>query len=202
MYKNPNMLRIGIFYDGAHVAISHDKFCHNDGTINFTKLKEYIKQQVEIEEKDNYSEIDVVFSGWYQGITKNLSKADECAKELVRYKRERNRFFSIINSGIETVFLEREDDRPEKGVDVALTLSASNKVQEGFINCAVLVTADSDFVPLLHNLKKKGVRVVVAPYIDDKCVLCEKLKKEVHYHINLKNEFTKDYFLLNEDGCN
>jgi uncharacterized LabA/DUF88 family protein len=49
----------------------------------------------------------------------------------------------------------------EKGIDVALAIDALQVGSEGKIDIAVLVTADSDHVPLVRALMERGVRVMI-----------------------------------------
>ena len=48
----------------------------------------------------------------------------------------------------------------EKGVDVALSIAVGNKAQSSQLDLVILLTDDSDYTPLIHNLKKKGVNTI------------------------------------------
>ena len=71
-----------------------------------------------------------------------------------------------MHAGVETKFLpmsvsKREGKVREKGVDVALAVDAMKIGLSGTIYVAVLVAGDADFVPLLRELMKVGVRTLI-----------------------------------------
>ena len=45
-----------------------------------------------------------------------------------------------------------------------MSVSAINKAHNLNLNCVILVTNDSDFEPLIHNLRKYGVYTIVISF--------------------------------------
>ena len=86
----------------------------------------------------------------------------------IQLKKERGHHLSLIRAGLEPIFLElNHDDNKEKGVDVALAVSAINKAHNLNMECAIIISNDGDFEPLIHNLRKYGVYTIVIPFIPD-----------------------------------
>ena len=48
----------------------------------------------------------------------------------------------------------------EKGVDVSIAVEILKDMYEGKVNTVILASSDSDFQPVIHLAKEKGVRVV------------------------------------------
>jgi uncharacterized LabA/DUF88 family protein len=92
-----------------------------------------------------------------------VSQAEE--KQL---RSDRNLYHDLMHAGIDPKFMPMpQSGADEKGADVALAIDAMQVGLEGYIDIAVLVTGDADFVPLVRALMKRGVTVVAA-YFDYK----------------------------------
>lgn len=94
-------------------------------------------------------------------------------------KRKEN-YDSFKNSLIEEGFVVREGrcqrlktgnkfEYKQKGVDTLLTIDLSH-VKEDFpeINKVVLVSSDTDFVPVIEDIKRRSIEVILFTYFDKK----------------------------------
>lgn len=179
---------------------------------------------------------NIVFKGWFQGIRKdhfngelpwgeksrlifdNPTKKDLAAiqnyissneNKMYTYHNEKRLWSNLYRRGFETVFLENNCDNKEKGIDASLIVSAMNVVQNNLIEVVVIITNDGDFKPLIHNLRKKGIKVytlsILLAKLDDNLeIQTEKTKGEVTVSYRLKNSshhcFTLDKKMLKKWG--
>jgi uncharacterized LabA/DUF88 family protein len=96
----------------------------------------------------------VTYAAWFQGLS-DVSKIDH---DLLAKDRELQH--DLMSVGVHPTFLPMANAK-EKGVDVALAISALEVAFTNRIDLIVLVTGDADFVPLVWALKRRGVRVGV-----------------------------------------
>lgn len=170
-----NERNTGIFYDGYHVFKRLNR--HHRGNIdhfNYRKLNDdivtFLSHQLDVK-------FHVRFKGWYQGIgrsyieTNQIKECEDLPKlrEIAqRYHRDHTNHFKLIEAGVETVYLpygkDENGDAREKGIDVALSIAVGNVSQTLQLNTIILLTNDSDYVPLIHNMKKKGVDTIVISF--------------------------------------
>lgn len=143
--------------------------------------------------EQGYSDYKVVYSAWFQG----LFPVSDSTEEQLRF--ERNKYQDLLHAGIEAKYLPMSMSHGEKGIDVALAVDAMQIGRDGKIDVAVLVTGDSDFVPLVRALMKDGIRIVAA-YFDfvqvdgKKSFINERLRNAVNCDVNVNAlEKDKDY---------
>lgn len=158
--ESKSICRIGVFYDGSYFAYSQRYFYFNRklGWLDFRALHSLIEDNVRKREQ-GYSAYRIVHAAWFQGLSPS-SKMDE---RQLRF--DRNLYHDLMHAGIEAKYLPISGARKEKGTDVALTVEALDIALAGKIDVAVLVSGDADFVPLVRELMKNGVRVMVV-YFD------------------------------------
>lgn len=166
-------MKSGIFFDGYHCVNFWSKDTiesgYKYGKIDFTHEIEKIISKIR-KEKD----VNLIYKAWFQGIVEyyfngfdDLEKKDvEQLKKIVwQYANDRHLYIHLIRHGIESIFLEHALDENgkyhEKGIDNALTVNCLRVVEDLKLDCVILCTNDSDFEPLIHNLKKYGVYTVV-----------------------------------------
>lgn len=166
-------MKTGIFFDGNHACIFLEEKL-NSG-YEYTRL-DYSKLMLQIANEINVQfkiEVKLNYKAWYQGIKRShitkysLSNKVTLESIIWKYHNDRTLYISLINSGIETVFLEVKkvnDKIKEKGIDVALAVGVINNVNDLGLECVIICTNDSDFSPLLHNLRKKGILTIVVGF--------------------------------------
>lgn len=167
-------MKTGIFFDGHH-CVKHFKSSGRNKEkfldVDFSKVLQKI-----LKELDGKTEgkLNVLHKIWFQGIStdhigdvkiQETEDLDVLRKIIWKYHNERKLEISLIKNGVETVFLEHAEDvdgnKREKGIDTALVVNCLNSVSQFNLECVILCTNDSDFEPLLHNLRKKGVYTIV-----------------------------------------
>jgi len=168
-------MKTGIFFDGYHTykKLNNEDSNFNYGFYDYNKVIAKIVSTINASTKET-PECKIAFKGWYQGIldyyqdgqdVKNSNDIDFIKGSYWKLKNERNHHLSLIKAGLEPVYLPiRNSDSKEKGVDVAMSVSAINKAHNLGLKCVILVTNDSDFEPLIHNLRKYGVYTIVISF--------------------------------------
>jgi uncharacterized LabA/DUF88 family protein len=157
MKTNNILCRIGVFYDGSYFAYAQRHFYHEAklGWLTFTGFHNLIERYV-WEMERVYSQSKVVYSAWFQG----LDRPNESNEKQLRSTRHQD--FDLMYSGTIPKYLPKSFGGKEKGVDVELAIDALQTGLDGKIDVAVLVTGDSDLVPLARALMRNGIRVMVA----------------------------------------
>lgn len=179
-------MKTGIFFDGYHAGLYLKGLFTNNyhyTWLDYNKLIGYITNSIRTNCEFG---IQVNYKAWYQGInrslipSKNDTEWDGSMEDIIwAYHNDRTLYISLINSGIETIFLEMKQSGnnryEEKGIDVALSVGVINHVNELGLECVIICTNDSDFEPLLHNLRKKGILTIVVGF-NEKGQQAKKLK--------------------------
>ncbi|MCR9171542.1 MAG: NYN domain-containing protein [bacterium] len=173
--------KVAIFYDGWHVfrKLLHRK--KGPQHFNYTNLNNAIEQYV----KDTLNvEYKLCYKGWYEGIEKSFfdisslnrkTDVEEMRSIILKYYNVHTNHYRLSEAGVETTFLPIED-HGEKGVDVALAVAVSNRVEMLDLNLVIILTNDSDFAPLIHNIKKRGVETITISF-DDRATISDALKR-------------------------
>ncbi len=187
--------KVGIFFDGHHVFRKLLETKKGSQHFNYTKLNEAIKQYV----KDTLGiEYRLCYRGWYEGIAKSffditklqkMTDVEELRDVIQRYYEVHTNHYRLIEAGIETTFLPIEN-HGEKGIDVALAIAVTNRVESLDLDFVVILTNDSDFAPLIHNIKKKGVDTMTISF-DDHGKISHALKRRV-LHATTYDKVIKD----------
>ncbi len=191
--ETKEICRIGAFYDGSFFTKSQRYYYHRKklGWLDFRPLHSLIQDYVRTKEQ-GYGTYKVVYASWFQGLYTS-AKAEE---KHLRY--ERNVYHDLMHAGIEPKYLPMSTTEGEKGTDVALTVDALQVGLGGKIDIAALVTGDGDFVPLVRELMKNGVRVLIV-YFDyhdgeDKSFANDRLLAAANYELNLSSLETNKEF--------
>jgi hypothetical protein len=183
--NDKSLCRIGVFYDGSYFTYARNHFFHDIklGWLEFRPFHGLLESYMRNMEQ-GYSQHRVVYASWFQGMF-SAKQAD-----LHQLKRERNLFHDLMHAGIEPKYMPMpQSGHGEKGSDVALAIDAMQVGLSGSIDIAVLVTGDSDFVPLARALMKQGIRVMAAYFeYDDgehKSFINERLVNVCNYSLNI-----------------
>ncbi len=181
--------RLGVFYDGSCFSGSQKHFYRADaGWLDFRALHALIQEFVRRKEQ-GFVDYKVVYGAWFQG----LHTTRQADPQFLH--KDRNLHHDLMHAGVEPKFLpmsvsQKDGKVREKGVDVALAVDALKVGLSGTIDVAVLVTGDADFVPLLRELMKVGVRTLIVYFeyeTDDgfKSFANERLLAAANYSLNI-----------------
>lgn len=98
--------------------------------------------------------------GYYVGQIDREGTDDERSEKLFRNQQ---RLFSLLQLQIPTIKIEkgrivaRGDTYEEKGVDVKLAIDMITLALEEKIDTAILISSDTDLIPAVLTLKRKGI---------------------------------------------
>lgn len=161
------MTRIAIFYDGAFFWRVSNFYRHRHARASFISidgLHEYIRARVaERETGGNLDLCQIVEAHFFRGrfSLKSVQAMKDPAKQL-----EVDRFQDqlLMHAGVDAHYFpmnETVDPPEEKGIDVWLALHAYELAVHKPFDVMVLVSGNSDFVPLVRKVSALGTRVMV-----------------------------------------
>lgn len=158
--RHGRICRLGVFYDGTYFAFAQQYFYHQRklGWLDYRDFQLMLQEYARSREQ-GYDAYKVVYAAWFQGMGTSTQMEER------HLRHDRNRHHNLMHAGIDMKYLPLSTTQGEKGVDVALAVDAMQIGLGGKIDIAVLVSGDGDFVPLVRELMKNGVRVMVA-YFD------------------------------------
>ncbi len=174
MFANTtNAPRIGVFYDGNFLlhASNYYNYIHPQRRrLSLNGLHDFISQRVAEEEGIDPKRCRVCEAHYFRG---RLNAADAAQRGSQLYH---DRVFDdiLMSEGVHTHYLPLRNiygRKEERGTDVWLALEVLEMALRGKIDVAVLVVADTDYVPLVRKLIAMGVRVMLISwefeYIND-----------------------------------
>lgn len=146
---------IAVFHDGSYVARARGHFYHqaHAGWLQIGGLHQLIEREAKGYET-TYEQHHVTYAAWFQGIS------DASEVQPRQLANDRKLQHDLMSVGVHPHFLPMAHAK-EKGVDVALAISALEVAFTNRIDMIALVTGDADFVPLIWALKRRGIRVGV-----------------------------------------
>ncbi|WP_298061267.1 NYN domain-containing protein [uncultured Rikenella sp.] len=163
MQSNHNTPKIGVFYDGNFLlhASNYYNYIHPQRRrLSLNGLHDFICQRVAEEEGIDPKRCRVCEAHYFRG---RLNAADAAARGSQLYH---DRVFDdiLMSEGVHTHYLPLRNiygRKEERGTDVWLSLEVFEMALQGKIDIAVLVVADTDYVPLVRKLIAMGVRVML-----------------------------------------
>lgn len=189
------MIRIGIFYDGTFFwrISNHYKHRHERSSyLSIDGLHDFIRARVARLETDGNADLcKITEAHFFRG--RFSLKSVQAMKDPVK-QLEVDRFQDqiLMHAGIVAHYHpmnETISPPEEKGIDVWMALEAYDMaVHKGF-DVMVLISGDSDFVPLVRKINALGTRVmVVGVNLDGSAKTSQKLMDEASYTIMLSEE--------------
>lgn len=171
-----NTPRIGVFYDGSFLlhASNYYNYIHpKKRRLSIGGLHEFICYRVAEEMGIDYKWCYITQAHYFRG---RLSASDAAARGSQLYH---DRVFDdiLMSEGVQTHYLPLRNiygRKEERGTDVWLSLEVLELALRQEIDVAVLVVADTDYVPLMRKLIKLGIKVMLIgwelEYINDEGV--------------------------------
>jgi cold shock CspA family protein len=156
--SDTRLTRIGVFYDGNYFAhVSNYYLYHHPrrARISMSGLHELVRHQVAESEGVDPRYCQIVDAHYFRG---RLRAQD--AEERGVLLRERTFDDVLMREGVVTHYLPLGPDG-EKGIDVWLALEAYELAIYKRFQVSVLLTSDSDFLPLVRKLNSLGTRVML-----------------------------------------
>lgn len=163
MNPNSNTPKIGVFYDGNFLLHSSNYYNYihaQRSRISVSGLHDFICQRVAEEEGSDPKRCRICEAHYFRG---RLNAADAAQRGSQLYH---DRVFDdiLMSEGIHTHYLPLRNiygRKEERGTDVWLSLEVFEMALLGKIDVAVLVVADTDYVPLVRKLIAMGIRVML-----------------------------------------
>lgn len=163
MHSNNNTPKIGVFYDGNFLlhASNYYNYIHpQKRRLSVNGLHDFICQRVAEEEEIDPKRCRVCEAHYFRG---RLNAADAAQRGSQLYH---DRVFDdiLMSEGVHTHYLPLRNiygRKEERGTDAWLSLEVFEMALLGKIDIAVLVVADTDYVPLVRKLIAMGVRVML-----------------------------------------
>ena len=193
--KPSSLIRIGIFYDGTFFwrISNHYKHRHERSSyLSIDGLHDFIRARVAKLETDGNADLcKITEAHFFRG--RFSLKSVQAMKDPVK-QLEVDRFQDqiLMHSSIVAHYHpmnEALDPPEEKGIDVWMALEAYDLAAHKNLDVVVLVSGDSDFVPLIRKLNGLGTRVmVVAVNLEGSAKTSQKLMDEASYTLMLSEE--------------
>lgn len=182
-YFNEIMSRIAIFIDGGYLAEllkefgkeevnSHGTTVRRPAKINFDKLAKEIARQIgNVEVLRTYYYDCLPYKPYKSNLPTALTVEEALSKiaEEERFSKKQHFFSKLrrlprfeVREGRLAFRGHTEDGKPifeQKRVDTLLTLDLALLSAKGEIKHAVLLTGDSDFIPVIKAVQSEGVLV-------------------------------------------
>ncbi len=164
MKKFPNDLtRIGVFYDGnyfLHVSNYYSYVHPKKKRLSVSGLHDFIRETVADLESKPRGLCRIVDAHYFRGRV----SAQEASHRGNQLYYERVFDDILMSEGVITHYFPLKTffgKREEKKVDVSLALEAYENARVGLYDVLVLISSDSEFVPLIRRLNGLGVKVVL-----------------------------------------
>ncbi|MBK8097629.1 MAG: NYN domain-containing protein [Planctomycetes bacterium] len=186
--------RIAVFYDGSFFwKVSQ---CLTDthargSFLDIDGVHEYLRHKVAaLETNNNVSMCQIVEAHFFRGrfSLKAVKALPDPAKQM---ETDRLQDQILMHAGVVTHYHPmNEFSTPpgEKGIDVWLALEAYDLAVHKRFDVLVLVSGDSDFVPLIRKVNGLGTRVLVLGFDIEGSKTSQKLIEEASYTVMMSEE--------------
>lgn len=163
MPNNGPLTRIGVFYDGnyfLHVSNYYHYVHERHSRISIGGLHEFIRHEVGQAESKDVRHCQIVDAHYFRG---RLSASEASQRgNLLYYERVFDDI--LMGEGVVTHYLPIKiinGRRQEKGIDVWFALEAYELTVLKKFDIVVIVSSDSDYVPLVRKLNALGTRIML-----------------------------------------
>ena len=174
-YRYPSE-RVAIFIDGANMFHAS----------NYLKVKINYKKLIEILRRDRW----LLRAYFYTGIPADRNLPSEIYQQ---FKKQQNFLNELSNLGIKvkTMPLKRTPEGfIEKGIDILLATDMVSLAFRNAYDTAILVSGDSDYVPVVEEIQALGKRVENATFKRESSFHLRKVCDSYMYLDDILEEFT------------
>jgi len=158
-------VKAGIYFDGAYYCYAKKHF--------------YNKNRCNIQIKKLIYELELFLIGEYLTIKKKVAK-EELNIEVKRYSNSINK--KLKASLYEKIILKECDklefeppyinslvNGKQKGIDVEIAFNIGKDIIKNKLNLIILVASDTDFKPILENLKDTKIKTCIFNLSNSEC---------------------------------
>jgi cold shock CspA family protein/uncharacterized LabA/DUF88 family protein len=157
-------IKIGVFYDGNYFLQTSNYYAYGHSRrkrLSVAGIHEFIRHQISDLENVDVRSCKIVDAHYFRGRLNAYEASqrgellfwDRAFDDILMAEQVNTHYIPIRNSG--------ESPRPEKGIDVCLSLEAYEMAQIKKLDVVVLLAGDVDYVPLVRKLNTLGVKVMV-----------------------------------------
>ncbi len=180
-YNNMDKKRAILFIDGNNWYHNVKPLVEKPRSVNFKKLANIIAERFNL---------NIIEIRYYNSIP-DIELGDEVYyKHMVFLTNLKKKGIVINTRKLKKIKDNGKVIRVEKGVDVMISADMVSKtLLENKCDCCVLITGDSDFVPVMQLIKKANKEVITTSVI--KGYARELLQGEFRFWILKKNDINK-----------
>ncbi len=155
--KDKKEKRAIIFIDGSNWYHNVKSYFKKPKVINLKKLAEKICENFDLKLEKIY---------YYNGIPLIEDSEETYYKHMVFLAGLKRQGINVKTRKLKKITNKGVTIKIEKGVDVMIAADMVDKcLLEDECDCCVLVSGDSDFVPIMHLIKKQKKEVITASVI-------------------------------------
>ncbi|MDR2807598.1 MAG: NYN domain-containing protein [Spirochaetaceae bacterium] len=144
--------KIGLFFDGRYFYIMYNYYYKQYKTLNIDKFIDFIRYEISSELKISMDQCEINDIHFFIGGIAREESEKHLEEALMKARIGNNIHRSALRQNTKGFY-------QEKGVDVNLALEAQEGALHKKYDILVLVTGDSDFVPLVSKIKELNIPV-------------------------------------------
>ena len=143
-----------MFIDGNNWYHNVKSVVEKPKSVNFAKLSEMVAK---------HFDLNIIELRYYNSVP-DIEQGDEVYyKHMVFLARLKQKGIEVTTAKLKKINVNGKFLRVEKGIDVTITTDMIQKtLLERKCDCCVLISGDSDFVPVMRLIKKAGKEVLTA----------------------------------------
>lgn len=170
-----------MFIDGNNWYHNVKSVVEKPKSVNFVKLSEMVAK---------HFDLNIIELRYYNSVP-DIEQGDEVYyKHMVFLAGLKQKGIEVTTAKLKKINVNGKFLRVEKGIDVTITTDMIQKtLLERKCDCCVLISGDSDFVPVMRLIKKAGKEVLTASVL--KGYARELLQGEFRFWILKKQELKK-----------
>ncbi|MFA4960376.1 MAG: NYN domain-containing protein [Candidatus Pacearchaeota archaeon] len=170
-----------VFIDGNNWYHNVKTVVEKPRSVDFNKLSEMIAK---------HFDLNIVEIRYYNSIPDIELGEEVYYKHMIFLANLKRRGIIVNTAKLKKVKLNKEMIRVEKGIDVLITVDMIRKtLLEGECDCCVLISGDSDFVPVMRLIKVAGREILTTSVL--KGYARELLQGEFRFWILKKQDIKK-----------
>ena len=176
-----------VFIDGNNWYHNVKALINKPKSVDFKKLSDMIA---------GHFDLDIVGIRYYNSTPDIDLGEDNYYKHMVFLAGLKRKGLEVNTNKLKKIKANGKIIRVEKGIDVMIAVDMINKVLvEKECDCCVLISGDSDFVPVMRLIKKSGKEALTASVL--RGYARELLQGEFRFWILKKNDIVKSFMGYN-----
>jgi len=172
-----------VFIDGNNWYHNVKALINKPKSVDFKKLSDMIA---------GHFDLDIVGIRYYNSTPDIDLGEDNYYRHMVFLAGLKRKGLKVNTNKLKKIRANGKVVRVEKGIDVMIAVDMINKaLVEKECDCCVLISGDSDFVPVMRLVKKSGKEILTASVL--RGYARELLQGEFRFWILKKNDIVKSF---------